>query len=126
LRYNLEYHFKNPERKVHPSYLSSGDNAQNDDTKTQYADVTTTGASVKLWPWKKKKTGKRKTKNGPDGSGQNPLSGKRNSRLAERSVRQHLDNQVEVEVVEDENRFTVRLIVVFHSSSSLGTSYWYE
>jgi hypothetical protein len=55
------------ERKVHPSYLISGDNAQNDDTKTQYADVTTTGISLKLWPWKKKKTGRRKTKNGPDG-----------------------------------------------------------
>lgn len=48
------------------------------------------------------------------------------ARLAECSVRQHLDNQVEVEVVEDENSFIVRLIIVFHSSGFLSTRYNYE
>ena len=48
------------------------------------------------------------------------------ARLAECGVRQHLDNQVEVEVVEDENSFIVRLIIVFHSSGFLSTRYNYE
>lgn len=57
------------------------------------------------------------------------------ARLAECSVRQHLDNQVEVEVIKDEASFIVRLRVVFHSSStwlrvkgvndrSLGQPWW--
>lgn len=40
------------------------------------------------------------------------------ARLAECSVRQHLDNQVEVEVIKDETSFIGRLRIVFHSSST--------
>jgi hypothetical protein len=96
-----------------------GDNAQNDDTNTQYTDVTKTGVSYNLWPWKKKKTGRRKRKNGPDRALVRLFyQGGGNARLAECSVRQHLDNQVEVEIVKDENSFIGRLRVVFHFSRS--------
>jgi DNA-binding transcriptional LysR family regulator len=105
------------EGNVHPRHLILGNNAQNDDTNTQYTDVAKTGISVNLWPWKKKKEGRRKRKNGPDGLVRIVYQGGGIARLAECSVRQHLDNQVEVEVVEDENSFTGRLRVVFHSSS---------
>jgi hypothetical protein len=42
------------------------DDAQNNDTNAQYTDDITTGVSVNLLPWKKKKTGCKKRKNGPD------------------------------------------------------------
>ena len=97
-----------------------GDDAQNNETNVQYADVIKTGESFNLLPWKTKKTGRRKRKNGPD----IPTSGHfvkdgGISGLTECSVRQHLDNQVNVEVVEDENGFIARSSVVFHLSGSL-------
>ena len=42
-----------------------GDDVQNSDTKIKYAEDTKTEGSSSLLPWKKKKTGKRKRKNGP-------------------------------------------------------------
>jgi hypothetical protein len=45
------------------------------------------------------------------------LTEERNTSLTECSVRQHLDNQVDIEAVEDEGRFTAGLRVVFHSSA---------
>lgn len=42
-----------------------GDDAQKSDTKARYAEDTKMEGSSSLLPWKKKKAGKRKRKNGP-------------------------------------------------------------
>jgi hypothetical protein len=41
------------------------DDAQKSDTNAKYAEDTKMEGSSSLLPWKKKKTGKRKIKNGP-------------------------------------------------------------
>ena len=100
-----------------------GDDAQNNDTNAKYTDDITTGISVNLLPWKRKKTGRKKRKNGPDiPASEYSKVGGGTSRLTEHGVRQDLDNQVDVEGVEDESGFAARLKTVFHPSSSLGTN----
>lgn len=78
-----------------------GYDAQKSDTNTKYPEDTKMEGSSSLLPWKKKKTGKRKRKNGPGGC-QMSRHGKEFFRLTECRMRQHFDNQVNVEAIENE------------------------
>lgn len=78
-----------------------GDDAQKSDTNTKYAEDTKIEGSSSLLPWKKKKTGKRKRKNGPVRMS-DVSSWQRIFRLTECRMQQHFDNQVNVEAIENE------------------------